>query len=213
MGRPKKKTNLEKLKEEYALELQNNPELSLSIDPTNKYKFDDTEKKFIEAYIQTKNVGYAISVSEMDESKSMGFLMDYRTQSEIRRINKAICQLQFQTKMVTLDEIGGYLTALLEGNAVLAEQPSMQDKMKIVEMLLKVHQIQQDAIKEPQTLLQRDLNIDLSKLSTKTIKALIDNYKVNDIDEIMNSNMTPEEIANLKTQSKSIIELMKMLNK
>ena len=103
--------------------------------------------------------------------------MDYKTQCEIRRINKAICQLQFQTKMATLDEIGGYLTSLLEGNTVMAETLTLQDKLKVSELLMKVHQIQQEGINNPQTVLTRDLNIDLSKLSTKTIKALIDNYK------------------------------------
>ena len=115
--------------------------------------------------------------------------------------------------MATLDEIGGYLTSLLEGQTVMAEQLSVQDKLKVTDMLMKVHQMEQDAINNPQTILTRDLNIDLSKLSTKTIKALIDNYKANDIDEIMNGNMSPEEIANLKTQSSELIELIKKLNR
>ena len=212
MGR-KKKVDLEKLKEEYAIELANNPELALTVDPTNKYSFTDEEKKFIEVYVQMKNVAYATSVSGMDESTAMGFFVDYKTQCEIRRINKAICQLQFQNKMATLDEIGGYLTSLLEGNTVVGETLSIQDKLKVTDMLMKVHQIELDAIEKPQTILTRDLNIDLSKLSTKTIKALIDNYKANDIDEIVNSNMSPEEIANLKTQSSQILELIKLVNK
>lgn len=181
------------------------------IDADNLYNWTDIQKKFLEYYIQTKSLKASCAMSGYSELDASVFLLSFDAQKEIRRINTAMTQMQFQQKMATLNDIGGYLTSLLQGYTTQAEQLNVQEKMQVVDMLLKVHKIQLDAIKEPQTIIARDLNVDFSKLSIKTLKTLIDNYNSQDVDMIMNSNLSPEEIANIKSQGKEIAEIINNL--
>lgn len=199
-------------KKEHQITIVTDPERSLIIDANNVYQWTELQKKFLEYYIQTKSLKTSCLMSGYDEKDASVFLLSFDAQKEIRRINTAMTQMQFQNKMATLNEIGGYLTSLLTGCTVQSEQLTTQEKMQVVDMLLKVHKLEIDAIKEPQTIIARDLNVDFSKLSVKTLKTLIDNYDSQDIDVIMNSNLSPEEIANLKAQGREIAEIVNNLN-
>lgn len=197
--------------EQHQITLATDSKYSLIVDENNVYKWTDIQKKFLEYYIQTKSLKTSCLMSGYPETEASVFLLSFDAQKEIRRINQAMTQLQFQNKMADLHEIGGYLTSLLQGYSTQCDQLNMQEKMQVVDMLLKIHKLELEAIKEPQTIIAKDLNVDFSKLSIKTLKTLLDNYENQDVDNIINSNLTPEEIANLKAQSKEIIEIVNNL--
>lgn len=208
-----RKKTAEKQVEEHNEIIATDKEYSLVVDPQGEYKWTAKQKKFLEIYIQTKSVKLACTIAQMNEVDASVFLTSYNAQKEIRRINMAMVQHQFQNKMATLDDIGGYLTSLLQGNVLQGEQLSFADKKDVINLLIKVHQTKIDAVKEPQTIITRDLNVDFSKLSVKSLKTLIDNYNSQDIDTIMSSSLSPEEIANLKSQGQEIAEIVNIINK
>ena len=213
MGRKKK--DIDNLIMQQQQAVQENPEYSLVVDPLNKYKFTDEEKKFIENFVQLRNVEIAAQLSGLDPTIALSFALSYNAQEEVRRINKAIAHRQFSTKMANLEEIGGYLTSLLTGeNLPFAEILTVKDKIDVTKLLVKVNELQIEGIENPATIMGKNIDVDLNNLSVETIKSLLDNLDKNDdIKQIDFTKMNPEEIAKIKTQPKQITELMGLINK
>ena len=215
MARRKKKQEIDKLIQQASHEIATKPEYSLVVDPTNKYEFTDEQKKFIENFVQLRNVEISAQLSGLDPNEALSFALSYNAQEEVRRINKAIAHRQFSTKMANLDEIGGYLTSLLTGeNLPFAEILSVKDKIDVAKLLIKVNELQQDSINDPSILMGKSLDFDLNDLSVKTIKSLLENMETDeDVRNIDVTRMSPEEVARVRTQPKEITELMGLLKK
>lgn len=230
MNRRKKKKELNKEEElpkisdkeveiltsEYKEELDNNPEFSLQVDPENKYNFSFEQKRFIEAYVQFKGIRSAAIATNIDVSKAMEYYIDYNAQSEIRRINRALVHRQFQSKLLSLDDIGGYLSSLITGeNTVFADQLETTDKLNVVKLLIELNKIKKESIVNPQTIMQINIETQLKELSVDAVQSLLKSIK-SDKDKqkllnINNDNMTIEEKEYLKTLSTD--ELLSILNK
>ena len=213
MGR--KKTNeIEQLTTNYNQALNEDVNFSLEIDPTNKYKFSEVEKEFLKAYIQLKNVEASCNLSGMELEPGMKFLLSYNAQSEIRRINLAICHHQFNSKMATLEEIGGYLTSLITGEYTpLTEQLTTKEKLEVSKIIVDINKLQQGAIENPSIILTKNIDMDLKNLSVSTIKNMLETSEKIDTTGVSEITLTPEEVANIKTQSKEYLELLNLVNK
>lgn len=208
---------MNQLEKQYEDELENNPQYSLIVDPENKYNMPELQKKFIEYYVQFKNVGTAAELAEIDMDTAKSFYVAYSTQQEIRRINKALYQRQFRNKLLSLDEIGGYLSSLLmDENIPIADRLKAGDKLKVAQMIIDLNLKKQEALIDPTVIMQNNIDVQIKDLSVKTIQQLLNTMSSknqNESEIIGNTSLTPEEEAYLNTlPAKDILQLLEETN-
>lgn len=191
----------------YLKELDANKEYSLEVDPLNKYDMGDAQKSFIKYYVEFKNVPLASKMAGIEQEVGEAYFISYSSQNEIRRINKALIQRQFLAKMMSLDDIGGYLTSLItEDNVPLADRLKTREKLDVIKMLMELNVMKSKCIENPSTLNNNDLDKEIKELSVDTIKQLLSASGVKEkkkeaINEIKknNSSLTPEELSYLES--------------
>lgn len=215
---------LEAHENNYLGALDTDSKFSLEVDPENKYNMSDTQKEFIAFYVQYKNVPLAAKLAGIEEDAAMDYFNKYSSKMEIRRINLALYHRAFATKLLSVDEIGGYLTSLLVGeNIAEAEKLGKKDKLQVVKLLLEINQMKQNMISNPKEIIDAiDVQEQLNELSVETIQKMIEvsndkekQKKEDLIEEVRekNSYLTPEEIAQLNSMStKELMELLKTIN-
>lgn len=207
----------------YLDSLETDARYSIEVDPQNRYNFSESQKEFIANYIQFKNVPIAAKLSGIEEELAVSYYNNYSVKAEIRRLNLALYHRAFATKMMGIDEIGGYLTAVLIGeNIAEAEKIGTRDKLQVAKMLIDLNKMKQEGMSDPNKIIDAvDIQEDLSNLSVDTIQKLIKSSQkpttetkekgelVDEINEANNEGLTVEEINHLKTLPTS--ELMKIL--
>lgn len=191
------------VQEKYLQEVETDPKYSLEVDPENKYNMSEFEKAFVKHYVEFKNVNTAAELSNIDMNLAKQYFISYPVQNEIRRINKALYQKQFANKLLTIDDIGGYLTSLLtDENVPIADRLKTKDKLKVVELMLQLNQLKSQSFEDPSVLMNKNFEIEIKNLSIKTITQLLNNAddqrEKPNIDEAFNQ-LTPEEKAYLET--------------
>ena len=211
------------LQVEYENELITNPEFSLEVDPENKYEMTETQKKFIRNYIQFKSINTAAELSGIKPDEGMTYFIAYSTQQEIRRINRALYQRQFSHKLLSLDEIGGYLSSLITNeNVPLADQLNTKEKLNVVNTLMDVMKFKQESLKNPAVFIESDIIVEeeLKELSVDTLRNMLKQKNIknkNAIAYIENNSkvdFTLEEKAYLQTlPTKQILNLLESTNK
>lgn len=223
----KKKSNITMLtteefqekKEQYLNYLKESPQYSLLVDPEGKYGFNEEEKNFIAIYCEFKNTELAALLSNIKLEKALALFGSYGAQQEIRRINNAMYQQQFSKKMLTLEQIGGYLSSLIMDDVPTGDRVGSKDKIQITNTLLKIHEMLNNAVNNPKELIEIDIEEELSNLSLDSLKRLLDSSNKEeskkDKEEIINdfkkyNNLTDEDISYLK--SLSVGELLSLLN-
>lgn len=189
----------------YLSELEKDPKYSLEVDPENKYNLSDEQKQFIHLYVEHKNlatVAYMMDI-KMDVAKS--YLMSYYSQTEIRRINLAMYHRQFNTRMATLDELGGYLTSVLIDNVPEADRLKSNEKLRVIQLLIDLNKFKEESIKDPSVIMARDIDIQIKNLSVATIEKLLAQDKLQEkkdiVCEMTDNNISPEESAYLSSLS------------
>ena len=201
----------------YQYELDTNPKYSLDVNPENKYQMTLTDKEFVKHYVQFKNVNTVADVMGIDQDLANQMFVSYPIQSEIRRINLALYHRQFASRLLSLDEIGGYLSSMLTDNYVpLADQMKPTEKLRVIELLIKLNEMKLNSMTNPSGLMEKDLSAQLKDLSVETIKQLLmqnasKNKKQNIIDDINKDGLLSiEEKAYLETLSTQ--ELLKLVD-
>ena len=165
-------------------ELKTNPDYSLEVDPTNKYDFPKLTKDFIKYYIDFRNVNTVAELLGIEQSQANRMFVNYDIQSEIRRINRALYQHRFATKLISLDQIGGFLSSMLLDEYIpLVERLSPMEKLRVVDMILKVNDMKANAMNNPTTLMTKDINTQLKDLSVSTIEKLINSIGTQTTDD------------------------------
>lgn len=182
MGRKKKQsqdlvlsqTEMTNLQDDYKRELESNPEYSLEPDPTGALNMSQIQKDFIRHYVNFKNINAAAELSYIDADTAKSLFVSYDTQQEIRRINRALYHRQFAAKLVSFDDICGYLSCLLTGDGVpIADQLKTTDKLRVIELLLKVNEMKAAGMQDPSKIVHADIETQLKKLSVKTIQQML----------------------------------------
>lgn len=223
MARPRKKKdtklvpveNVEELQRDYSLALASDPKYSLSVDPENKYGMSEAQKKFISYYVQFKNINTAAELAEIDQDEANRLFVSYYTQSEIRRINMALYSHQFEAKLLNIDQIGGYLTSLITGeNIPIADQLRTPEKLRVIELLLRVNEIKANAFVDPNEFMQQDYELEIKQLSIKSIKSLLaQKAKSTDVSKLT-EGLTMEEAAYIETlPAKDLLQMIENMNK
>ena len=205
------------LQQAYVSELDTNPKYSLSVDPEGKYGMSEQQKTFIGHYVNFKNVNTAAELTGIDQDTAKQYFIAYSSQQEIRRINLALYHRQFASRLISLDEIGGYLTALLTGdNVPIADQPkTVAEKLAIVRMLIDLNKMKIDSIQNPSLIMANDIDIQIKNLSLATVRQLLmQSENPQPIAEVYPSEgLTMEESAYLSTlPAKDLLDLIETAN-
>lgn len=162
------------MQEAYSHDIETSPELSLSVDPTNHYNFPEPQKRFIEHYVNFKNIPAAAELAGIDEDTAKQYFVSYDTQREIRRINRALCHRQFMSKVLTVDELGGWLSSLItDENVPLASQLKTTDKLRVADMLIRLNELKGTMFADPLHAMQTDIELEIRTLSVDTIAQLL----------------------------------------
>lgn len=202
-------TKTDLLQKEYIEDLEKNPKYSLEVDPENKYGMSDEQKEFIKQYVQFKDINIVADLIQIDVDTAKQYFIAFSSQQEIRRINLAMYHRQFAVRLLSLDEIGGYLTSLLTGlNLPISEQLKTSEKLKVVDQLIKLNELKQNAMLDPNVLMTQDISTQIKKLSIATISKLIKQSNLSEKQDIIreydkDEKLSPEEEAYLSTLSTS----------
>lgn len=224
----KKKLDLEKLtseefqekKDEYFEVLKTNPQYSLLVDPENKYNLTDEEKNFIGTYCEFKNIELAAMMSNITVDRAMALFSSYACQQEIRRINVAMYHQKFANKLLSIEELGGWLSSVLMDDVPASDRITTSEKIKVVEKILQIHEMLQEGIQSPRDIIEVNIEEQLKDLSVKSIKNLLkETNKKESNDDIIKEFedfdiFTDEEIAYLKTlTSEELLSLLEETQK
>lgn len=229
MGRKKKVKNeisltpLEQqaLQQQYVDELDNDPKYSLKADPEHIYNMCEEQKRFIEYYISFKSISTAADFAGIPIETAKSYFIDMNSQSEIRRINSALYHRQFTTKMMDLDEIGGYLTSLIKDEYVpYNDRLTSAEKIAVTKQITEIIKLKQSAFNNPVNVMSIDIDTEIRNLSLSTIKSLLAQKKLNVIEntnfsekQVVDDTLTPEETELLSTlPAKQLLEMIEATN-
>lgn len=209
------------LQMQHLAELESNPKYSLNVDPENKYNMSDVKKNFIQNYINFRNVNTAAQICKLNQEVANEWFVSYPVQQEIRRINMALYQRRFASKLISLDELSGYLSTMLTDEFVpLAEQLAPMEKLRVIEMLLKINDMKKESFDNPSMIMAKDVEIQIKDLSIATIKQLLEQKNMRDenaivIDKIEDAEvLSPEEKSYLETlPTNELLKLVDDVNK
>lgn len=218
MKKQKKIQNLKLLEDEnnkftneLTHELNENPEFSLEVDPTNKYSMSDAQKTFVKNYCEFKSIPIAADLTGIDLGVAKSYFMSYASQQEIRRINRAMYQKQFSSKLLSIDEISSYLSSLItDENVPIGDRVKTMDKVKIAGMLIDLQIYKHDAINNPQNIIDVNIEDEIKNLSISSIKNLLAQKNNESKDKTSLDGLFPEEEAYLKTLPAK--ELLQIIN-
>lgn len=209
--------NVEAFQADYLTEIDANPKYSLDVDPEDKYGMSEIQKVFIKNYCEYKSIVAAAEFSNIDIDTARDFFISYSSQQEIKRINLAMYQRQFASRLLSLDEIGGYLSSLItDSNVAFADRLKTTEKLKVVQMLIDLNKFKLESLQNPRLIMQQDIDAQLKSLSVETIRQLLDqDFKMQseDYTQIVPDAITPEESAYLSTLSSSeLLQLIESTN-
>lgn len=205
---------MQRLQTEYQSELASNPEFSLDPDPTGELGLSITEKCFVQHYVNFKSIATAAELAGIEPDVAQEYFVSYKIQQEIRRINRALYHRQFMCKLLTLDDLGGYLSSLLmDENVPIADKLKTGEKLRVVELIMRLNEMKSAAMQNPAEFAARDIETQLKDLSVATIQNMLaTNSSIKEKTEIVNrmddGTLTPEEKAFLTTLP--VQELLKM---
>lgn len=209
---------------EYLDTIKNNPQYSLIVDPENKYNLTLQQKEFIGLYCEFKNIQLAAMMSNLELEEAMTLYSSYPCQQEIRRINLAMYQTQFANKLISLNELGGYLTSLLCDAVPSGDKLSPSDKLKVAQLILDLNKTLKETPNEVKDIVDIPIDTQIKDLSIKSIKALLEANKnkekiKEEKEKIIESfenfdNFSQEEISFLNTLStKELLDLLNSMEK
>lgn len=206
------------LETSYLKELDENPKYSLEVDPQGKLGLSEEEKKFVQLYVDYKSIATVAEFMEIKMEIARAYYLSYKCQQEIRRINLALYQRQFAARLLTLDEIGGYLTSLLTDLFVPnGDKLKSTEKLQVVKLLIDINRLKIESLQNPEILMVKEIDTEIKNLSISTIKKLITQDKLNEKDKLISQleedPLSPEESAFLSTlPTNELLDLIESTN-
>lgn len=165
---------VQKVQDDIITELQTNPLYSLEPDPTGELKMSDDKKLFLKNYIEFKNIPLASQLAGIDEKTGRSYWLDGQCRSEIRRINLAMYQRKFSKRLLSIDEIGGYLTSMLIDEDVTAsDRLESREKLKVAQMIIDLNKLKTESYKKPNVIEYVEIEKQVKNMDIKSIKHLI----------------------------------------
>ena len=207
------------LQTQYINELETNPKYSLKVNPEGKYEMTEMQVKFIERYVDVKSVATAAEYCGISMEEARDYYLTYSSQQEIKRINLALYKRQFATKLLSLDEIGGYLTSLLtDDNVASADRLKTPEKLRVAQMLIDLNKLKIDSLNDPSALMSTSIDVQIKNLSVETIRQLLTQEKKKkeriEVEKIVEDEVSIEELAYLNTlPTQDLLDFIEDTNK
>ena len=178
-------TNNQSLVQQYNDSLNNDVKYSLEIDPENKYNMSDEQKEFIKLYLDNRNILQTATLLNMSQETALEIFSLYSTKEEIARLNKALYQRRFATKLLNINELSSFLTSLItDENVPSVDRVSSMDKVQIVKLLIDLNDRQQNALNNPNSIMKFDIEEKVKNLSVTEIKSLLSMSKNEENDKM-----------------------------
>lgn len=154
---------------------ENDSKYALNPDPEGKIGLTEEEKLFITWYIQYRNVPLASQLAGVDEAQGQKFFLSEKCRGEIRRINLALYARQFSRRLLTIDEIGGYLTSILVDQDVTERNVlSARDKLNVAKMIIDLNKLKMESYDNPEKINAIEVEADVKDLTADQLKKIID---------------------------------------
>lgn len=189
------------------------------VDKDGKYELSEIQKEFVKYYIEFKNIPLVAQFIGIDESLAVNIFKGYGVQEEIKRINTELYRKKFNNKMLSLSELGSYISSLITNEDVpINEQLNKKEKLDAVRLLINIYDLKNKSIDNPAELNVYDYTTEeeIKKLSLSSIKSLLNEKgkeeKKNELIKTIDKAglLTIEDKALM--QSLSIDELVTLLN-
>lgn len=161
--------------EHFVKALATDPLYSTEPDPEGILGLSDEQKNFLKAYIDFKNIPTAAQLAKIDETTAQKYFFDPVCRKEIRRINLALYYRKFSRRLLTIDELGGYLTSMLVDLDVSeVEKLKSRDKLDVVKLLIELNKLKAEAYNNPKVFDNVDYVEEVRDLSPDELRQLID---------------------------------------
>lgn len=195
----------------------------LAKDKSTGHSFSETERKFITLWIEFKNISLVAQMMKLEQDEILSMLSEKAVRNEIDRISAMRVKKRFAERIMTLDDMEGYLTSLVTDKGVpFAERLNEKDKLNALKLLLEVKDMKAGGLAEPSTLDNLPIEDEIKELSVDTIKELlsrkIDNPKALEENRAIRQkavlaipNATPNESADISSMTPK--ELLNMLDR
>ena len=158
----------------YITELLNDPMYSTLPDPEGKLGLTDDQKRFIINYLDFRNLPLASQISKITEEEGAAYFQDYKIRNEIRRINTALYQRKFARRLLSLDEIGGYLTSqLIDADTPECERLEPRDKLKVAQMIIDINRIKAESFDNPNVIEYQTIDAQMQDMSVEDLNKLL----------------------------------------
>jgi ribosomal protein L29 len=158
----------------YITEILNDPRYSTLPDPEGKLGLTDDQKRFIVNYLDFRNLPLASQFSKISEEEGVAYFQDYKIRNEIRRINTALYQRKFARRLLTLDEIGGYLTSqLIDADTPECDRLDPRDKLKVAQMIIDINQIKAESFDNPNVIEYQTIDAQMQDMSVEELNQLL----------------------------------------
>lgn len=158
---------------------ENDPAYSLLPDPTGTLQLTENQKKFIECYIEFHSIPYASQLAGITEEEGRDIYFDPVCKEERRRIGRVLNYRRFSRRLLTVDEVGGYLTSLLmdedfgAGDALTAK-----DKLQVTRQIIDINKLKAEAYNNPKIIENVDFTeAEMEELTPEDLKTLIEETK------------------------------------
>lgn len=199
-------------------EIESNPLYSLEVDPENKYEMPEDQKEFIRQMIQFRSIPIAAELAGIEQDIARQYYLKYDTQCELKRLNLAIYQRQFSNRLLTLNEIGGYLTSMLtDVNVPVSSQLKSVDKLKVIQLLMELNKMNIEANQTSASIKVNDIDLQIKNLSISAIQELLKQNEQENQQTVDKSdyNVSEEGLTEDETEflrSLSTEEILNLLN-
>lgn len=211
---------------EFRNALANDTTYSLQVDPNNLYNFSEEDIEFIDLYLSLRNVYAVAKQMKITIIDAQNKLNSFGINSEIKRLTNAMLYNQFNTKMMTLDELGGYITSLLIDQCFAGDLLKASDKLKAARLIMDINKMKYDLYNNPSEAKKIDaidIENEVQELSIETIKNLLNSSnseeKLKEKDDLINqidsnNELAADEIEYLKSLStKELLKFLDEINK
>lgn len=164
---------------ELTVALEHDPKYMISADPTGALGLNETQKRFIDAYIECRSISYACQLTGITEEEGRDIYFDPICKRERDRINRALNYRRFSRRLLSIDEVGGYLTSLLmDEDFGLGERLTAKDKLTVTRQILDINKMKAEAYMNPRILENVEfVEKDTKDMSAEDLKKLIDQTK------------------------------------
>lgn len=159
------------ISKQYVATVQSDPKYSLEISKG----FSEEEYEFIRLYYDLRNVNTVAEVLGMEIEVANALFVKPSIMQEIKRLDLAVYHHQFAKNLLTIDEIGGYLSSLLIDDMVpFSQKLDAPMKLKVAEMLIKLNTLKLEAFSKPEDYSYQDVESQIKDMSVNAIKRLLE---------------------------------------